>query len=89
MQGSIDSDPELAIGTAKEFVETVCRTVLEEKQIAFDEKLDFPKLVRLTLKQLSLTAEDIPDHAKAAETIRILLQNLATITNGLAELRKP
>ncbi|HWQ43582.1 MAG TPA: abortive infection family protein [Desulfosporosinus sp.] len=89
LQESIDSDPELAIGTAKEFVETVCKTILEEKQIVFDKNEDLPKLVRLTLKQLKLAAEDIPEHAKAVETIRVMLQNLASISNGLSELRNP
>jgi hypothetical protein len=89
LQESIDNDPELAIGTAKEFVETVCKTILEEKQIVFDKNEDLPKLVRLTLKQLKLAAEDIPEQSKAVETIRVMLQNLASISNGLSELRNP
>jgi len=36
---------------------------------------------------LKLTPDDIPDAAKAAGTIRRLLSNLATVTQGLAELR--
>jgi len=44
-------------------------------------------LVKRTVKELKLTSSDIPDQAKAADTIRILLSNLATITNGIAELR--
>jgi hypothetical protein len=89
LQESVESDPELAIGTAKEFVETICKTILEEKNVEFDKNEDFPKLVRVTLKQLKLAAEDIPDQVKAAKTIRIMLQNLASISNGLSELRNP
>ena len=35
----------------------------------------------------SFPPEDIPEKAKAAETIKRLLSNLATITSGIAELR--
>ncbi len=35
----------------------------------------------------SLTPNDIPEQAKAADTIKRLLSNLATITQGIAELR--
>jgi hypothetical protein len=89
MESAVESDPELAVGTAKEFVETVCKTILHERGVAYSEGEDFPKLVRMTLKELKLAPDDIPNHAKASETIRILLQNFATIANGLAELRNP
>ena len=87
MEAGIDSDPDLAIGTAKEFVETICRTVLRERNIDEPSRIELAKLVRLTSKELRLTPEDIPEAAKAAETIKRLLSNLATITQGLAELR--
>ena len=50
-------------------------------------KEDLPQLVKKTAKELRLTPADIPDDAKAAENIRRLLSNLATITHGVAELR--
>lgn len=87
MESAVENDPGLAIGTAKELVETVCRTILEEREIEFAEKGDLPKLVKATAKELKLTPSDIPDEAKASESIKRLLSNLATITNGIAELR--
>ena len=87
MESAIYEDSSLAIGTSKELVETICRTILSERGKAIDGKPDLPKLVKATVKELELAPEDIPDHAKAVETIRILLSNLATITNGIAELR--
>jgi hypothetical protein len=45
------------------------------------------KIVRLTVKELELTPDDIPEQAKARDTIKKLLMNLATITQGIAELR--
>lgn len=86
---SVDSDPELAIGQAKEFVETVCKTILGECSVSSKGADDFPKLVKATIKELKLAPDDIPDHAKASKTIKVLLSNLGTVSQGLAELRNP
>jgi hypothetical protein len=87
MEAAVISDPGLAIGTAKELVETCCKTILSERNIEIPKNGDLPQLVKRTVKELKLTPDDIPDKAKAADTIRVLLSNLATITNGVAELR--
>ncbi len=87
IEAAIPHDPDLAIGTSKELVETCCKTILQERGIEFDDKWELTKVVKETYKQLKLTPDDIPETAKAAETIRRLLSNLATVTQGLAELR--
>jgi len=87
MEAAIHEDPDLAIGTAKELVETCCKTILQERNIEFSDSLDLSQLVKLTAKELALTPSDIPDQAKAVKTIRRLLSNLASITQGMAELR--
>jgi hypothetical protein len=43
--------------------------------------------VKLTAKELNLIPDGIPDAAKGADVIRGILRNLATLTQGLAELR--
>lgn len=87
MEAAVISDPGLAIGTAKELVETCCKTILSERGIDIPKSDDLSHLVKRTVKELRLTPDDISDKAKAADIIRILLSNLATITNGIAELR--
>ena len=87
METAVQNDPGLAIGTAKELVETCCRTILTERGVEIPRNPDLPKLVKLTSMELELTPADIPEQAKAAETIKRLLSNLATITQGIAELR--
>ena len=87
MEAAVLNDPGLAIGTAKELVETCCKTILDERGIEASKNDDLPQLVKQTVKELKLTPGDIPEKAKAVKTIRILLSNLATITNGIAELR--
>jgi len=87
MEHAVEKDPELAIGTAKEFVETICKTVLTRCSVATRGTEDMPQLVRLTLKQFKLTPDDVSDGSRSADTIRVLLGSLSTITHKLAELR--
>ena len=87
MDKAVVEDPDLAIGTAKEFIETCCRTILEERGVDTLKTLDISRLTKRTSEELRLTPADIPDEAKAAEKIRRILGNLASITQGMAELR--
>lgn len=87
IEESMEKDPEQAIGTAKELVETVAKTILLDHGEAIPDEADFPKLVRAAMKQLRLVPDDIPEKAYAADIIKKLLMNLATVSNGLAELR--
>lgn len=87
MEGAVDSDPDLAIGTAKEFVESICKTILDERQESYDKNDDLPILVRKTTKVLQLTPEDIDHKARGADTVKRMLMNLTTLIQGSAELR--
>lgn len=87
MEGAVDTDPELAIGTAKEFVESICKTILDERGESYAKADDVPTLVRKAMKVLQLTPDDVADTARAADTIKRMLMNLATLVQGLAELR--
>jgi hypothetical protein len=87
METAVLNDPTLAIGTAKELVESCCKTILEAREIGFGRSADLPELIKATVRVLELAPENIPDSNKAADTIKRLLNNLATITQGIAELR--
>lgn len=87
MESSIVEDPDLAIGTSKELVESICKTILLEKGQSVDKDEDVPQLVRRTCNLLSLLPQQIPDSTKGIETIKRTLGNLANIAQGLAELR--
>lgn len=87
MEASVDTDPSLAIGTAKELIETCCKTILAERGKAVTGTPDVSTLTKETLKELKLVPASISEAARGAEVIKRLLQNLGTIGNGLAELR--
>jgi hypothetical protein len=87
MESAIESDPSLAIGTAKELIETCCKTILAERGKPVMGAPDIPALTKETLKELKLVPDGIPDAARGSDVIKRLLSNLGTIGNGLAELR--
>lgn len=87
IEASIDVDPALAIGTAKELVESCFKTILTDRGIDFDKGDDILKLGKKALKELRLVPDDVPDSAKGAETIKRVLSNLATVVQGVTELR--
>jgi hypothetical protein len=87
MTSAIENDPELAIGTAKELVEAICKTILSKRGKPIEDKPDLLRLVRRALEELKLVPDGIPDQQKGAKSIKSLLGNLATITQTLSELR--
>ena len=87
IEDSVEKDPSLAIGTAKELIETCCKTILAARGKEIAGKPDIPTLTKATMKELNLVPEGIPNTARGADVIRRLLSNLATVGHGLAELR--
>uniref|UniRef100_UPI000D33DAAF abortive infection family protein n=1 Tax=unclassified Variovorax TaxID=663243 RepID=UPI000D33DAAF len=87
LENSIDRDPALAIGTAKELVETCCKTILTKRGVAFTKSEDLGELTKKLTKELRLVPEGISEEAKGAENIKLVLRNLTQLTNNLAQLR--
>lgn len=87
IEQSIHDDPSLAIGTAKELIETCCKTILLQRGVPISGTPDIPTLTKATLKELQLVPEGVHDRARGSDVIKRLLSNLGTIGNGLAELR--
>jgi hypothetical protein len=86
MEDAIDDDPALAIGSAKELIESVCKTILEAKGEPVPES-DLSVLVKATTKALKLAPDDIPDSSKGAKLIKTTLHSLAGIVGCIGELR--
>jgi len=87
IENAINDDPALAIGTAKELIETCCKTILAERGKQVTGTPDIPTLTKATLKELNLVPEGVSEQARGSDVIKRLLQNLGTIGNSLAELR--
>ena len=87
MEASIENAPHIAIGTAKELIETCCKKILVERDISYDKSWDLIQLVKHTNKELKLSPDDISDEKKASKTIKTILGSLTTVVHGICELR--
>ncbi len=87
LEASVVKDPDLAIGTAKEFVETCFKTILQERAIVVSGKEDIFELSRMTSQSLQLLPKDVPASARGADSIKRVLSNLVMIVQGVTELR--
>lgn len=83
IEQGIASDPTQAIGSAKELIETTCKTILAERGKPVTDKPEALPLVRCTAEELQLVPSNVPDATKGAETIKKLLGNLLTIERRL------
>ncbi|MCK5296248.1 MAG: abortive infection family protein [Alphaproteobacteria bacterium] len=87
IEQSLHNDPSLAIGSAKEMIESVCKAILEKFGDEDISSNELPKLVKKTCTKLKLIPEDIPNSVRGANKIKIILSNLAAIAQQTAELR--
>ncbi len=87
LEDCVEFDPSLAIGTAKELIETCCKTILAERGKGISGTPDVSTLTKETLKELKLVPEGIPETARGAEGIKRIWSSLGAVGNGLTELR--
>lgn len=84
---NITKNPTLAIGQAKELVESCCKSILEEEKITINKDWDINQLVDETLKIMDLMPKQVDLKEKGSDNIKALLGNLKSIPNYLAQLR--
>lgn len=87
MDDSVQTDPALAIGTAKELIETCCRSILKDLGKDVSGNTDLSTLTKTTLKELHLVPESADDASKGKDAVKRILQNLGQIGNNIAQLR--
>jgi hypothetical protein len=87
IQRAIGDDPALAVGSAKELVESTAKVVLAERGMAVSGKADLPELVRLAQQALALHPSSAVPGPDGTDAVRRILGGVSTIAGGLAELR--
>lgn len=87
MEEAIETDPELAIGTAKEFLETICRTVLNDRGLPLPADDDMPALLKAAIDAVPTVPDDLDEKEATKKTIRIFVNNLGSMGRSVAELR--
>lgn len=87
MLENINSNPNIAIGKAKELLESCAKTILEELEVEYDEKLEFIPLLKKVFAELGLSVKDQNKDTQAGEIASKLLGNLGAVPQRMAELR--
>jgi hypothetical protein len=87
LQRSAHNDPPLAIGTAKELVESTAKTVLLEAGESVDDKEDLPALVARAQRALGLHPSSAQPGPDGTDAVKRILGGLMSVTAGLSELR--
>lgn len=80
-------NPTEAIGKAKELIESCCKTILDKREVRYENGWSLSKLTGETLSVLQLTPQQVPGVEPASEYIKSLLGNLRGITSSLAKIR--
>jgi hypothetical protein len=86
IRSSVRTDPELAIGSMKDLLETVMKTVLHHYGDSTEGE-DFNVLLKGVQKRLRLDPSEVQPNAKGADLTKRTLSNLGQIVLGLNELR--
>lgn len=83
------TNPTNAIGMAKELIESCCKTILEDLDIAWSKNDDVPQLTNKTMGALNLLPANVQETDQGADAIKAVLGNLRAIPTKLAEIRNP
>jgi hypothetical protein len=84
---AVAENPGLAFDLARTLVESVCRAVLGERSIAFDEADDLPKLFKTASNHLPFLPASASDAAETRKSLAQTLNGLSTAIQGICELR--
>lgn len=87
LEQAVAENPGLAFDLAKTLVESVCRAVLDERSIPFDEADDLPKLFRTVSTHLPFLPATATDAAETRKSLERTLNGLHTTIQGICELR--
>ena len=87
IERAVVENPGLAFDLARTLVESVCRTVLSERAIAYSEDDDLPKLVKTISQCVPFLPPTASGEAETRESLTRTLSGLSTAIQGICELR--
>lgn len=87
MNEAVRTDTDLAIGTAKELIETVCKSILKKHGIVNDPNWNIAKLLKETTNSLDFKPKFADNPEQAESSIRQILGGISSTVLGITELR--
>ena len=87
IEQAVVENPALAFDLAKTLVESVCRAVLNERQVAHTEDDDLPRLFKAAATHLPFLPPTASGESKTRDSLKKTLGGLSTAIQGICELR--
>jgi len=87
IEEAIHDRPAMVFDLAKALVETICKTILDELGVGYDNNFDAPRLLRETLIRLQLFPSGHKSPSAVTESIKKTANGLMTTVQGLCDLR--
>lgn len=87
IEEAIHDRPAMVFDLAKALVETICKTILDELGVGYDNNFDAPKLLRETLIRLRLFPSGHESPSDVTDSIKKTVNGLMTTVQGLCDLR--
>jgi hypothetical protein len=87
IQRAAGDDPALAIGSAKELIESTAKVVLVERGLPVDDKADMPALISQAQKALGLHPSTTTPGPDGSDPVKKILGSVTGIAVGVNELR--
>jgi len=87
IRGGLKADPAQAVGSAKELLETVLKSILGLHGTGKETQQTLPKLVGAALAELGMSPGRLDMSEPGAQQRRAVLQSLVTIVGAVGELR--
>ncbi|WP_439676771.1 abortive infection family protein [Embleya sp. MST-111070] len=87
IQRAVLDDPALAVGSAKELIESTAKVVLTERGVTVDDTMGIPALVKEAQQLLDLHPSSHTPGPDGSDAVKRILGSVSGIAIGLAELR--
>ena len=87
IEQAVAENPGLSFDLVKTLVESVCRTVLDERNIAYGEDDDLPRLFRTVRRSLPFLPREASGEREIRKSLEQTLNGLHTAIQGICELR--
>jgi hypothetical protein len=87
IQRAIPDDPALAVGSAKELIESTAKVVLVERGLPVDDRADIQQLIKQAQEALRLHPSSTTPGPDGSDAVKKILGGVSTIAVGVAELR--
>jgi hypothetical protein len=78
---------DIAIGTAKELLETTCKSILKYRNVVIDTDWSLPQIIKKTSENLDVLPKDVDNANNAEKSVKQIIGGISSIVHGVAELR--